>query len=194
MQFQDAVQQFLKHLELERGCTPCTVSAYTSDSRIFLRYLQETGIEPDSDSVTPLVMRRYVSWLAGSGARPASVQRRVAAVSSMWKWLVGYEYAIMNPCAGLVLPKKGRRMPAVLTTEEARRVLTASEDHPNVEFRPQVDHDYLFSGIGGKRLGKNGLIGIFNRVGERLASCARASRCTRCAIPLLRCWCSTGAT
>ena len=229
MQFKDAVQQFLKHLELERGCTSCTVHAYTSDLRIFLRYLQETGIEPDSDNVTPLIMRRYVSWLAGSGARPASVQRRVAAVSSMWKWLVGYEYAIMNPCAGLVLPKKGRRMPAVLTTEEARRVLTASEDHPNaatafrnravmhvllfcglrrqellnlqlldvdlrsrwlkvqngkgqkgrsvplvpeaaaalkdwLELRPQVDHDYLFSGIGGKRLGKNGLIGIFNRV------------------------------
>jgi site-specific recombinase XerC len=38
----------------------------------------------------------------------------------------------MNPCAGLVLPKKGRRMPAVLTTEEARRVLAASQNHPNV--------------------------------------------------------------
>ena len=114
MRFEAAVKQFLKHLELERGCTSCTVSAYTSDFRIFLRYLQEADVEPDSDCVTPLVMRRYVGWLAGAGYRPASVQRRVAAVSSMWKWLVGYEYAIMNPCAGLVLPKKGRRMPAVL--------------------------------------------------------------------------------
>lgn len=177
-------------------------------------------------------MRRYVSWLVGNGYRPASVSRRVSAISSMWKWLVGYEYETVNPCAGLVLPKKGRRLPAVLTTEEARRVLAAAEDHPSVrtafrnraimhvllfcglrrqelldlrladvdlrsrwlkvrngkgqkgrsvplvpevaaaltdwlEFRPQVDHSYLFTGIGGARLGKNGLIGVFKRVGEK---------------------------
>jgi len=229
MQFEEAVKQFLKHLELERGCTSCTIGGYTSDLRIFLRYLKEAGIEPDSGNVSTLVMRRYVSWLVGSGYRPASVQRRVAAVSSMWKWLVGYEYETRNPCMGLVLPKKRRRMPAVLTTEEARRVLAAADDHPNVrtafrnraimhvllfcglrrqelldlqlldvdlrsrwlkvrngkgqkgrsvplvpeaaaalqdwlEFRPQADHDYLFTGIGGKRLGKNGLIGVFKRV------------------------------
>ncbi|MHB8995883.1 MAG: tyrosine-type recombinase/integrase [Armatimonadota bacterium] len=229
MQFEEAVKQFLRHLELERGCTSCTVQAYTSDLRIFLKYLGEAGIEPDSGNVSTLVMRRYVSWLVGNGYRPASVSRRVSAVSSMWKWLVGYEYETVNPCAGLVLPKKGRRLPAVLTTEEARRVLAAADDHTNVrtafrnraimhvllfcglrrqelldlrladvdlrsrwlkvrngkgqkgrsvplvpeaamalqdwlEFRAQVNHDYLFTGIGGARLGKNGLIGVFKLV------------------------------
>lgn len=232
MQFEEAVKQFLKHLKLERGCTSCTVEAYTSDLRIFVRYLTEADIEPDSSNVSTLVMRRYVSWLVGNGYRPASVSRRVSAVSSMWKWLVGYEHETVNPCAGLVLPKKGRRMPAVLTTEEARQVLAASEDHSNVrtafrnraimhvllfcglrrqelldlrladvdlrsrwlkvrngkgqkgrsvplvpeaavalqdwlEFRAHVDHDYLFTGIGGARLGKNGLIGVFKRVGGK---------------------------
>ena len=145
MRFEAAVKQFLKHLEFERGCTSCTVSAYTSDFRIFLRYLKEAGIEPDSGNVSALVMRRYVSFLVGNGYRPASVSRRVSAVSSMWKWLVGYEYESVNPCAGLVLPKKGRRLPAVLTTEEARRVLAAADDHPNVRtaFRNRAIAGYL---------------------------------------------------
>lgn len=178
-------------------------------------------------------MRRYVSLLVGNGYRPASVLRRVSAVSSMWKWLFGYEYETVHPCAGLVLPKKGRRLPAVLTAGgEARRVLAAADDHPNVrtafrnraimhvllfcglrrqelldlrladvdlrsrwlkvrngkgqkgrsvplvpeaavalqnwlEFRPQVGHDCLFTGIGGTGLGKNGLIGVFKRVGGK---------------------------
>jgi site-specific recombinase XerD len=54
--------------------------------------------------------------------------------------------------------QKGRSVPLV---PEAAAAL-----NDWIEFRPEVDHDYLFSGIGGKRLGKNGLIGIFNRVGE----------------------------
>jgi site-specific recombinase XerC len=91
-----------------------------------------------------------VSWLVGNGYRPASVQRRVSSVSSMYKWLIGYEYERVNPCTGLVLPKKGRRMPAVLTTEEARRVLAAAEDHPNVRtaFRNRaIMHLLLFCGL-----------------------------------------------
>ena len=43
MQFEEAVKQFLGHLELERGCTLCTVHAYTSDLRVFVRYLEEAG-------------------------------------------------------------------------------------------------------------------------------------------------------
>lgn len=48
MKFEEAVKQFLRHLELERGCTSCTVEAYTSDLRIFLKYLDEADIEPES--------------------------------------------------------------------------------------------------------------------------------------------------
>ncbi len=232
MKLEGAVKQFLKHLELERGCTIRTVEAYTSDWRIFMKYLEEAGIEPHSSNVSTVIIRRYISWLVENGYRPASVQRRVSAISSLWKWLIGYEYATINPCEGVVLPKKSRRAPAVLTMDEARRILVTAEEHSNVrtafrnraimhvllfcglrrqelldlkltdvdlrsrwlkvqngkgqkgrsiplvaevaealkdwlEFRPPVHHDYLFTGIGGARLGKNGLIGMFRRAAAK---------------------------
>lgn len=232
MQMEEAAKQFLKHLELERGCTSCTVEAYASDLRLFGRYLAQAELELDTSGVKPITMRRYMSWLMGQSYRPASVQRRVSTVSSMYRWLIGYEYEMINPCAGLVLPKKGRHMPAVLTVEETRRVLEAAGDHHDVrigfrnravlhvllfcglrrqevldlhladadlrsrwlkvrsgkgqkgrsiplvpeaaealqdwlEFRPQVAHDHLFTGTGGRRLGRNGLISLFQRVCNR---------------------------
>lgn len=120
MQLDFAVKQFPKHLELERGGTPCTVCAYTSGLGVLRRYLDGTVVRLHTDCVTPVIMRRYVSWLAGAGYRPAALQRRVACASSMWKWLVAYDYAIANPCAGLVLPRKGEGMPAARASHTGR--------------------------------------------------------------------------
>jgi site-specific recombinase XerD len=35
-----------------------------------------------------------------------------------------------------------------------------------LEFRPEVDHEYLLTGLGGRRLGKNGLVRVFRRVAK----------------------------
>lgn len=77
------------------------------------------------------MIRRYVSWLATRGYSPATIRRRVYAISSLFKWAVNYGHADANPCGSVVLPKKQRRMPAVLSAQEARRVLAASERHSN---------------------------------------------------------------
>ncbi len=36
-----------------------------------------------------------------------------------------------------------------------------------LEFRPDVDHDYLFTGFTGRRLGNNGLACIFKQVAKK---------------------------
>lgn len=154
------------------------------------------------------------------------------AVSSLCKYLVNYGYAEVNPCRQVVLAKKARRMPAVLTVEEARWVLKAADDSrcpwmgfrnraivavllfcglrrqeladvkitdidlksrwlkvrkgkggkgrsiplaPDaaeaikdwLEFRPEVDHEYLLTGLGGRRLEKNGVARVFRGVAKR---------------------------
>jgi site-specific recombinase XerD len=237
MRIEDAAQLFFTYLEHERGCSAATASAYGADVAALLRYLAQEGIEPCVESLKPVVLRRYVSWLSSRGYSPATTARRTYAISSLCKYLVNYGYAEFNPCRQVVLPKKVRRMPAVLTLEEARRVLRVADDHrcpwmgfrnraiiavllfcglrrqelvnlklsdidlrsrwlkvrrgkggkgrsiplaPEaaeaikdwLEFRPEVDHEYLLTGLGGRRLGKNGLVSAFRRV----AKCAGVDR------------------
>ncbi len=232
MRIEEAAQLFLTYLQHERGCSAATSTAYGSDVVALLRYLEEEGIEPRVECITAQVLRRYVSWLSMLGYSAATIARRVYAISSLYKYLVNYGYAERNPCGQVVLPKKVKRMPAVLTLEEARRVLRAADDHrcpwmgfrnralvavllfcglrrqeladlklsdvdvrsrwlkvrrgkggkgrsiplaPEVaeaindwlEFRPQVDHEYLLTGLGGRRLEKNGLVGVFRAVARR---------------------------
>jgi len=237
MRIETAAQQFLQHLTLERGCTVATAESYASDLRRFTEYLGEAGIEADSVNVDALVVRQYVSWLAGQGYSSATIRRRVSGLSSLWKWLIAFGYAVVNPCGSVLLPKKRRRMPAVLTLEEAQRMLKHSDDHPNprtgfrnravisvllycglrraevtglkvgdvdlrsrwlkvrkgkglkgraiplveevaeaiadwLEFRPEVDHQYLFTGQQKRPLGVRGVDCVF----RRMARDARVAR------------------
>ncbi|HEY3397855.1 MAG TPA: tyrosine-type recombinase/integrase [Armatimonadota bacterium] len=232
MRIEEAAGLFFRYLELERGCSPCTSAAYSGDVQGLLRYLQAEGLEASVGVLTPTVLRRYVSGLSAAGYSPATIARRMYAISSLCKYLVNYGYAEGNPCAQVVLPRKVRRMPAVLTLEEARRVLKVSDDNrcpwmgfrnraiiaallfcglrrqelvdlklgdvdlrsrwlkvrrgkggkgraiplaPEaaeairdwLEFRPEVDHEYLLTGLGGRRLQKGGLVRLFQGVAKR---------------------------
>jgi len=228
MRIEAAAELFFTYLQCERGCSTATAVAYGSDVAALLRYLAQQEIEPSVGSLTVQVLRRYVSWLSRSGYSPATISRRIYAISSLFRYLVSYGYAERNPCQCVVVPKKRRRMPSVLSAEEARRALVASDDHPWarlsfrnraivaillfcglrraevaglavgdvdlrtgwlkvrhgkggrprsvplvkevaealqdwLEFRPAVEHDSLFTGLGGKPLGVKGIANAFKR-------------------------------
>ena len=232
MRIDEAAGLFFQYLELERGCSPCTTAAYRGDLQGLQRFLEAEGLETTVKVLTPPLLRRYVSWLASSGYSPATIARRMYANSSLCKYLVNYGHAEVNPCGQVVLPKKVRRMPAVLTLAEARRVLKVADDSrcpwmgfrnraivavlvfcglrrqelvdvkisdidlrsrwlkvrkgkggkgrsiplvPDaaeairdwLEFRPEVDHEYLLTGLGGRRLDKNGLVCVFHGAAKR---------------------------
>jgi site-specific recombinase XerD len=153
MRIEAAAELFFTYLERERGCSPATVVAYRGDLAALLHYLAEEGLEPSVQAVTSTILRRYVSWLSSRGYAPQTVARRLCAASSLFKYLVNYGYADFNPCGQVVLPKKIKRMPAVLTLEEARRVLRAADDNrcPWMGFRNRAMISCCYSaGCGGK--------------------------------------------
>jgi len=132
MDFTTAADGFFQYLEYEKGCTAATSSAYGADLRRCIAFLGEVGVALEVEAITQQVVRKYLVWMGERGLAPSTVRRRIAALSSLYRYLVSTGALVHNPCLGLALPKKRRRLPAVLTVEEAKRLLAASEDHPNV--------------------------------------------------------------
>ena len=132
MMIATAAEGFFQYLEYEKGCTAATSSAYGADLRRCIAFLGEVGVALEVEAITQQVVRHYLVWMGERGYAPSTVRRRIAALSSLFRYLVNTGARGHNPCLGLALPKKRRRLPAVLTVEEAKRLLTASEDHPNV--------------------------------------------------------------
>lgn len=133
MTFEAATSEFFRYLEYERGCTAATSSAYGADLRRCVLFLQEVGLPCEVEALSHQVLRQYLVWMGEvRGYKATTIRRHIAAVSSLCRYLVSAGKLPNNPALGLALPKKRRRLPSVLSVEEARRLLVASEDHPNV--------------------------------------------------------------
>ena len=126
MSWQQLVEQFLIHCDVERGLSPNTIIAYRYDLAIWQRFLAQSASGTVPDCVTPALVRQYVAYLKRSGLANVSVERRINGLRSFWKFLLLTERTQRNPLAGLTLPRKERRLATYLTVEELEALLAAA--------------------------------------------------------------------
>src|ERR671933_661150 len=115
--FEHLVLDFLAYLEFERGLSRNTLEAYRSDLLQFGRFLEDRGTTPvDARSAD------VADWLAalaqGNGrppASPATIHRKAACLRSFYRHLRREGVLDSDPTATISGPRRGRRLPRVLT-------------------------------------------------------------------------------
>lgn len=120
------LHDFLSYLEIERGLSANTVSAYRSDLRQFGGFLDARSWDPLL--VKPRDLAEYVAWLAAEGdARlsPATLQRKQAALRAFYRHLRREELIFDDPTVGIQATKRAPTLPKVLTPGEVDRLLEA---------------------------------------------------------------------
>lgn len=127
MYLPDLHQEFLNYLEIERNYSPRTIIAYRSDFQSFTKYLGIARLEPVGGNVTRSTIRGYIAYLRGSGLAPASVARHIHSLHSFWNYLRDEGYVQTDPFSRISLPKLPRKLPQVLSADEARRLLQGAE-------------------------------------------------------------------
>jgi integrase/recombinase XerD len=122
--FEHLVLDFLAYLEFERGLSRNTLEAYRSDLLQFGRFLDARGTS--ATRATSADVADFLAALAGDGgkaASPATVHRKAACLRSFFRHLRREEIRDSDPTATLTAPRRGRRLPQVLTRAEVARVL-----------------------------------------------------------------------
>jgi integrase/recombinase XerD len=125
--FEALVLDFLAHLEFERGLSQNTLSAYRTDLLQLGRYLAEH----DSDATTATAddLSGFLALLAdgdGNGTAPASsatVHRKAACLRSFYRHLRREELIDDDPAAMLTTPRRGKKLPEVLSYAEVQKLL-----------------------------------------------------------------------
>src|SRR5438874_6804271 len=115
---------YLAYLELERGLSRNTLEAYRSDLQQYGAFLDRTGLDPLAATTADL--RAFVSEVQsakGSGAAPATVQRKVACLRSFYRHLRREQILEQDPTAELRGPRLGARLPTVLSRDEVQALL-----------------------------------------------------------------------
>ncbi len=123
--FEHLVLDFLAYLEFERGLSRNTLDAYRSDLLQFGRFLEKRGVTAVDAAGGDIA--DFLAELAGGNGRaaasPATIHRKSACLRSFYRHLRREGIRDSDPTAALTAPRRGQRLPHVLTRGEVATLL-----------------------------------------------------------------------
>jgi integrase/recombinase XerC len=143
---QAAVTRFLRFLNVERNAASLTIKSYREDLAALVDYLQQAyGRLPAPGEITPLDLRGYVSAMHEAGYAKTSVSRRLASLRTFYKFAQREGLASSNPAKPLRNPRKDRKLPHFLSTDEIGLLLTAPPATSNQGMRDRAILETMYS-------------------------------------------------
>ena len=122
--FEHLVLDFLAYLEFERGLSRNTLEAYRSDLLQFGEWLLRTGRDPlalDHAGLAEFVDELATARNGKAGAKPATLQRKVACLRSFHRHLRRQNLIEDDPTAQLKAPRQSRKLPAGALARRGRQ-------------------------------------------------------------------------
>jgi integrase/recombinase XerC len=140
------IGQFLQYLRVERGASPHTLKGYREDLHALAEYLADgDGQTPAPGGITMGELRGFVSALHEAGYAKSSISRRLASVRSFMRFGQREGWAKSNPAKALRNPRKSRKLPHFLTTEEIGKLLDAPKGAGAQAIRDRAILETLYS-------------------------------------------------
>lgn len=123
---EDAIKAFVMYLQVERNASPETIRNYRSDLQQFTRFLRSTRKGSSSipvDSLTSDEIRAHLHSLDRQGEKAVSLARKLASLRSFFRFLLREALVKTNPTETLRSPRLPKRLPRVLTKDDAAALM-----------------------------------------------------------------------
>ena len=114
---------FLDYLKLERNYSPATVKHYRDDLKEFERFFQGLDQQLSWESVDSDIVRRWMEYMMDKGNAASSVNRRLSALRSFYRYALRRNLVVKDPVHGIQGPKRKRPLPQFLKESEMDRLL-----------------------------------------------------------------------
>ncbi len=118
----DWIDKFIAHLEYERRFSPLTCKHYRRDLDAFAAFCDAIDLAHWSD-VDGENVRAYAGTSYRRGLSARSIQRRLSATRTFFRYLLREKHVKKNPIASVPAPKHGKRLPENLDADRMARLL-----------------------------------------------------------------------
>lgn len=142
-EFENALDEYMAHLRIERGASPRTAEAYRRDLEGYLAFLDEQGVGT-FEEVTREVVVDFEHSLVEAGLATTTVRRRIAAVRGYHRFLVREGLTQVNGTEAVDIPRAADRLPDVLSIEEVARMLDSFIDERPSGLRDRAILEVLY--------------------------------------------------
>lgn len=123
------IEAFLDYLEAEKNASIHTRLAYERDLREFTRFLEDSLALSSGGVVTGVKESDIMAFAANlHGMRKkVTIARKLSSIKSFFAFLLRKEIIKKDPSALITRPKVEKRLPTVLTVEEAKSLVEAPQ-------------------------------------------------------------------
>lgn len=137
------IDRFIRHLEFERRLSPLTCKNYRRDLDALSAYCRQSGIDGWGD-LDDGHIRAYAAVCFRKGLSARSLQRRLSACRTFFRYLMREKHVGKNPVSSVSAPKSRKRLPGNLDADRMARLLDISGDGPLVD-RDRAMLELLYS-------------------------------------------------
>ncbi|MBQ9235985.1 MAG: tyrosine recombinase [Alphaproteobacteria bacterium] len=119
---EELIELFLSTQAAEHGAGSNTLEAYNNDLQQWMYFYDDEPKNLTADDISD-----FAAFLNARGYEPASISRKMSALSDFCKFLFSEGIIKENPLINLDRPKKKQHLPKFLTREEITTLIEAAE-------------------------------------------------------------------
>jgi integrase/recombinase XerC len=117
---------FLNYLRFEKRYSQHTIRAYQADLDQFERYAaRQLEDEAALAGADIRVIRSWIAHMMESGISPRTVNRKITALKTFYKFMIREQYLKVNPMDKVISPKIKKSLPAFVEEEKMDELLDA---------------------------------------------------------------------
>ncbi|MCX8034534.1 MAG: tyrosine recombinase XerC [Thermodesulfovibrio sp.] len=123
------INNFLKHIKIQRGDSPHTLRAYKNDLKEFFNFAKI-----ELEKIDTMVIRGFISEQILKGNSKTTVSRKLSTIRSFFSYLYNEGIITINPARVVSSLKIKRKLPKFLTVDDTFKLVEApSEDKFTVQ-------------------------------------------------------------
>ncbi len=123
MVFDQGIDLFLRYLSLEKRFSGHTIDAYKNDLEQFSQYLVVTYQLEKLEEINYQFVRSWAAKLIQSGISSRSVNRKLTALQSFFKFHIRQGTIFENPVSKIQRPKNAKRLPVFVQEKNMHQLL-----------------------------------------------------------------------
>ena len=112
------IRRFLDYIAIEKRYSPRTVKEYGDDLRAWCAYLGWTVEKFDPKRLDAEDVKGWMMQMLEAGQSPRSVKRRLSAVKSLYRFLLGLDLVKVNITSMVIVPKVDKPLPIYFRESE----------------------------------------------------------------------------
>lgn len=138
------IQIFIQYMHEEKQASGNTEVSYERDLKKMDQFLAAQGVNTLS-SVTETDLNSFILCLEQEGKKPATISRSIASMKAFYKFYYDKKEILADPTDALKSPHIDKKIPEILTEQEAIKLLEQPKGNSPKELRDKAMLELLYA-------------------------------------------------